>query len=147
MSTFIRPPLDFTVVREDWNRYDLSDNSILKVKIILKKIKKENANMGIDLQPITVVLTNERGTPDTRVYSPQELQASIIQNEVRFVTVSQDWNEYVVDDGTRIKIQPMIMKVSKTSKFDAHGEPTYLVDTQATVQIQPPRSQLPSGNP
>jgi hypothetical protein len=28
----VKPPLDFTVVREHWNRYDLADNSILKVK-------------------------------------------------------------------------------------------------------------------
>jgi len=147
MSTFIRPPLDFTVVREDWSRYDLSDNTILKVKIVLKMIKKRSAGLDIDLQPITVVLTNEQGTPDTRMYSPQELKAAIIQNEIRFVTVSQDWNEYVVDDGTRIRIQPMILRVSKTTKFDNHGIPTYMVDTQATVQVQPTRSELPSGNP
>jgi hypothetical protein len=103
--------------------------------------------LDIDLQPITVVLTNEQGDPNTKTYSTQELKAAIIQNEVRFVMISQDWNEYVVDDGTRIRIQPIILRVAKTSKFDGRGMPTYMVDTQATVQIQPRHSQLPSGNP
>lgn len=144
--TFVRPPLDFTVVREDWSRYDLADNAILKVKIVLKKVRKtqqgQQASYSIDLQPISVVLTNEHGTPDTSVHSPQELKASITQDDIRFTTVSQDWNEYVVDDGTRIKIQPIVMRVSKTSKFDKFGDPIYLIDTQGTVQIQPPRTQL-----
>jgi hypothetical protein len=138
MSTFVRPPTDFTVVREDWCRYDLANNSILKVKIILTKVFRVQGTYSADFQHVVVVLTNERGTPDTHIYSASELQSSIVQDDIRFTTISQDWNEYVTDDGTRIKIQPMIMKVSKTSKFDARGEPQYWVEVQGTVQAKPP---------
>jgi len=41
MDSFLRPPLDFTVSREDWCGYDLSDDSILKIKLIATKIRKK----------------------------------------------------------------------------------------------------------
>lgn len=134
------PPLDFTVVREEWNRYDLSDNTILKVKFILTKVFKQGNNYSGDFRPIIVLLSNERGQPSTRQYTPQEMQSAIIQDDVRHTAVQQDWNEYILDDGTKIKVQPFIMRIAKTSLFDARGEPIYYTDIQATVNIRQPNT-------
>lgn len=131
------PPLDFTVVREDWNRYDLADNSILKVKVILTKIHRNGTQYSVDFNHLFVVLTNERGEVDMTVYSSQQLLDSITQ-DIRYTTTAQDWNEYVVDDGTRVRIQPMVTRVARTSRFDRHGEPIYWVETQGNVRIQRP---------
>ena len=139
MDSFLRSPLDFTVSREDWCRYDLSDNSILKVKLIATKIRKKNSDYNIDAQNIIVVLSNERGQPDSKVYTPIELQRSIT-HDVRYTIITQDWNEYIVDDGANIKVQPMVTKVSKTSKFDLHGDPVYLVNVQGNVVVERPKS-------
>ena len=38
MADLVRPPLDFVVTREDWCRYDLLDNAILKVKVVLTSL-------------------------------------------------------------------------------------------------------------
>lgn len=138
MSTFVKPPLDFIVVKENWGRYDLSDGAILKVKIILTRIHKNGNTYSTDFHPINLVLSNELGQPDSKRYTPAELQAAVIQDDMGFNTISQDWNEYVADDGTRVKIQPVIMKIAKTSKFNNRGERVYLVDIQATIQIKPP---------
>ena len=62
MDSFLRPPLDFTVSREDWSRYDLVDSSILKIKLVATKIRKKNSDYKIDVQNIIVVLSNERGS-------------------------------------------------------------------------------------
>jgi hypothetical protein len=139
MDSYLRSPLDFTVSREDWCRYNLSDNSILKVKLIATKIRKKNTDYNIDAQNIIVVLSNERGQPDSKVYTPIELQRSIT-HDVRYTIITQDWNEYVVDDGANIKVQPMVTKVSKTSKFDLHGDPVYLVNVQGNVVVERPKS-------
>jgi len=154
MSTFLQPPLDFEVVREIWNKYELlGDNSILKVKVVLTRVRKGNVpqqeeaqssagqRYSVDFQQINVVLTGERGQPDTRKYTPQELQASIIKDDIRFRTVEQDWNEYVADDNTRIKIQPVIMKVAKSSKFDGKGDPIYSIELSLNLQVKPPTTQ------
>ena len=137
MDSFLRPPLDFTVSREDWCRYDLSDGSILKVKLIATKIRKKNSTYNVDVQNIIVVLSNERDQPDSKAYSPLELQQSIT-HDLRYTIIIQDWNEYVVDDGANIKVQPIVTKVAKTSKFDLHGDPIYLVNVQGNVVIEPP---------
>jgi hypothetical protein len=64
MDSFLRPPLDFTVLKEEWSRYDLSDSSILKIKLVVTKIRKKNSDYNLDVQNIIVVLSNERDQPD-----------------------------------------------------------------------------------
>jgi hypothetical protein len=86
-----------------------------------------------------VVLSNERGPPDQNQHSPAETQAAII-NDVRYSTVTQDWNEYIVDDGARVRIQPMIMRVAKTSLYDSRGIPVYWVDMEASINVVPPQT-------
>jgi hypothetical protein len=139
MTDLVRPPLDFMVTREDWCRYDLSDNAILKVKVVLTRVFKHQGQLYSDFQPIYVILTNERGTPDSNIKSLQELQSSIVTG-VPFTTITQDWNEYVVDDGTTIRIQPIVTKVVKTSKFDSKGFPIYLCDIQGNMNTDPTAS-------
>ena len=139
--TFEKPPIDFIVRREDWSRYDLKDGAILKVKIILTRIHKKEKQVSTDILITQVVLTNESGTPDSTPYTQEQLR-TFIQREIGFTTTSQDWNEYVADDGTRIKIQPMVSRIDKTSKFNNKGEPIYLTNIQGNIQITPPPHPL-----
>ena len=136
MTDLVRSPLDFIVTREDWCIYDLSDNAILKVKVVLTRVFKQQGQLYSDFQPIYVILTNERGTPDSSIKSLQDLQSSIVR-DVHFTTITSDWNEYVVDDGTTIRIQPIVTKVVKTSKFDPKGFPIYLCDIQGNMSTEP----------
>ena len=139
MTSFTRPPLDFIVTREDWCRYDLSDNSILKVKVVLTKVYKNQGQLMCEIHPIHVILTNEQGDSDPRAYSAEELKASI-KGDIRFTTVIEDWNEYVVDDGTTIKIRPLVLKIAKTSKFDSKGFPKYICEIRGNMKMEPPAS-------
>jgi hypothetical protein len=66
------------------------------------------------------------------------LQQSITNDDIRFTTVSQDWNEYVDDNSTSIRIQLIVMIVAKTSKYDAKGFAVYLVEMQGAVRVRPP---------
>ncbi len=145
----LSPPLDFTVTREVWNAYELIDHSILKVKIVLTRVSKvqteetdepPSTKYDFDFQFIHVVLTRERGQPDVRTYSPEEFQTSILRLDIRYVTQSQEWNEYVVDDGARIRVQPAVLRVDKTNKFDVKGYPIYLVQVNAMVDVRPPNA-------
>ena len=40
----------------------------------------------------------------------------------------EDWNEYVVDEGTTIKIRPLVLKIAKTSKFDSKEFRIYICE-------------------
>jgi|ERR1700730_4136895 hypothetical protein len=143
--TFVAPPLDFDVVREVWNRYELADNAILKSRVILTEVIKttltNQASYSFDFHPVNVVLTRERGTPDNHSYSPQELQQAITREDVRYTTQSEEWNEYVSDDGARIRVKATVVRVSKTSRFNAKGEPIYFVESSTMVSVKPPAGQ------
>ncbi|MGD0328833.1 MAG: hypothetical protein ABSB40_00130 [Nitrososphaeria archaeon] len=151
MSVFIAPPLDFEQIREQWNKYELADGTFLKVKIVLTRVTRSAAQAGVntpspisaDFQHISIILTNERGQPDTTVRTPQDIASHIVRDNIRFRTVEQDWSEYLTDDNVRILIQPLVMRVAKTSLFNNKGEPIYHVEIQATVQIQPPDTSSP----
>lgn len=139
MTSFARHPLDFVVVREDWCRYDLSDDSILKVKVVLTKVYKNQGQPMCEIHPIHVILTNEKGDPDPIKYSTEDLKASI-NKDIKFTTVIEDCNEYVVDDGTTIKIRPLVSKIAKTSKFDSKGFPRYICEIRGNMKMESPTS-------
>ena len=90
-----------------------------------------------EIHPIYVILTNEIGVPDSKTYSVEDLRSAIIL-DIGFTTIIQDWNEYEVDDGTTIKIQPLVLKITKTSKFDSKGFPKYICDIQGNMKMDPP---------
>ncbi|MGH9976620.1 MAG: hypothetical protein ACRD8Z_12420 [Nitrososphaeraceae archaeon] len=62
---------------------------------------------SVDFQQVSVASTNELGPPDSHIYSPADLRASVIEYDIHFTNISQDWNEYP-DEGTRIRIQPIV---------------------------------------
>jgi hypothetical protein len=139
MTSFARTPLDFLVVREDWCRYNLSDDSVLKVKIVLTKVYKNQGQLMCEILPIHVILTNEKGESDPKLYSMEELKASV-NKDIGIAAVIEDWNEYVVDEGTNIKIRPIVSKIAKTSKFDSNGFPRYICQIQGNMKMEPPTS-------
>lgn len=145
MSSDDGKPIDFDVVREPWQKYELNDTSTLKVKYVLtrlwKKIQDNKPSYRIDGQTHTVMLIPPelRGPIDTRTYSKEELESSIVQDEVRYNTISEEWYEYIVDDGTRIRLKMTVTRIAKTSKFDRQGEPVYLVDNNVLLQVRPPK--------
>lgn len=138
--------IDFDVVKEPWNKYELNDGTIIKTRIVLKKLVKEmldkkQGKFGIDAQPVTVVLTSseQNGPPDPKPHPPEELRQSIEKDDLRYTTLAEEWNEYIVDDGSRVRIKSTVMQISKTTKFDRNGDPIYLVDTNNLVEVKLPK--------
>lgn len=140
--------IDFDIIKEPWNKYELGDGSILKTRCILTKIHKrikigENtAGYGIDSQNMIVIYNvspNLKGEPSTQAYGPKELETSIVQDDIRYTTISEEWNEYVAEDSTRIRLKTTVTKVSRTNRYDKNGDPRYLVKTSILPQIKPHR--------
>ena len=94
----------------------------------------------LEIHPIHIILTNEKGNPDSKAYSADELKAPI-NGDIRFTTVIEQWNEYVVDDGTTIKIRPLVLKIAKTSKFDSKGFPKYICEIRGDMKMESPHHE------
>lgn len=149
-------PIEFVVEKEVWNRYRLEDNAILKTKFVLinvfaekdfeekvERIKKAEKDVKVDfeLQSSNVVGVtvppNLIGEPSNQQYSLQELEASVVKDEIDFETITESWNIYKLEGGIILKVRNSPIRVRRTNKFDSRGIPIYLVDFVADVKFVP----------
>jgi hypothetical protein len=91
------------------------------------------------MQPINIIMSDEKGQPDPKGYSIQELQAAIVKDDMRYDIISEEWNEYVIDDGSRLRIKSTVTRVAKTSLFDNTGTPQYYIKFNNIAQVKKPR--------
>lgn len=147
--------LDFEIYREPWNKYSLKDGSSIKARIILHKVllketlrpdgTVEKKGYGVEAQTLNVpynVPDTLKGAPSDQTRTPAELEAAIVQDDIPYDTIAQEWNEYIVEDGTKIKLQLTMVKVARTSFFDKYGNPIYLVQNGTIPTISPKKPQL-----
>lgn len=149
--------IDFKVENEEWNKYELEDHTILRVKFVLtgamvdktmEEIKKEARKSGKKLKiGFTIGSQNVfgvesptrlRGRPDSRRYSPEELRASIVKPKLGFVTTRETWNSYLLENGMSIKAKISPTFINRTSKFDIRGIPIYTLDFTIDVLLNLP---------
>lgn len=140
--------LDFEILREPWNKYSLKDGAYLKSRFILLKIKKrlvpatvteKKTEYGFEGQNLTVAYSipaELKGPPSDVQYSPQQLSESK-KDDIAYDTLGEEWNEYVLEDGTALKIKNTVVAISRTDKVDKNGDPVYFVTSSQILGIKP----------
>lgn len=125
------------------------DGSNLKLRYLLQKVKRtvtENkVSYGLKSQILVEaynVPANLRGPKAKQPVPPNELKTAKKQ-EVAFSTLFEEWCEYMVEDGTRIRAKCSLLEVHRTDKANIEGEPVYLTHQSTTVNIKPPKSLVP----
>ena len=138
-------PIDFDIVKEPWNKYSLKDGSTLKTRFILKKVfvkrlSELKAHFGFDGQNLSVITCADdlKGESDKKAYSPIEIKKAI-DKEIRYDTVLEEWNEYLIDDGTQIRLKTTVTNVNRSTLYDNTGDRIYLVDTNVIMNIKRPK--------
>lgn len=58
--------------------------------------------------------------------------------EVDFRALKEDWNEYQTADGSKIKMKTVVTNIARTEKFDADGNPVYVVKHTAVMAVSAP---------
>lgn len=136
--------VDFEVIDEPWNKYELSDQSILKTRYILKTVHRSIVNGKNNYRgdgiPLTIILVPPKlkGRSDPKKYSPKELQANIDKEDMKFRIIHEEWNEYLLDDCITIRMKSTMTNISRTKKRDHNGDPIYNVDSNVLVQVKEP---------
>jgi hypothetical protein len=142
---------DFQIQKEDWNVYKLSDGTTLKLRQILIKMSKptvvQPGQPNFQVEPSTLLMatlspTKLKGAPDSGQYTPEELSTFVAEGNMKFKTIRAIVNEYLTTSGIKILLQLAQITVGRTSKFDANGDPRYLVNAQISIQIVPPAKNL-----
>lgn len=140
--------IEFEIIKENWNEYELSDGAILKTKLVLGKVlcppgATLETTVAFNFQTqnmiIAYVPTKMKGTPIGRHLTPEEIRDSIVE-DLDFEPKKEVWNEYKLPNNINIKLKLMLTRVAKTDKFAPDGAPIYATSTQVV-----PRIKLPKG--
>lgn len=135
--------LDFEIIKEPWNKYQIADNSVLKVRTILTKVErrmKDNKPYFKTKDRALIVINADpslKGEPDPKDYTNQEIKEAVAKKDMRYDTISQEFNEYILDDGTKIKIYTNVTNIDRSSLFNIEGDPIYNVSSTNQVEIRP----------
>jgi hypothetical protein len=144
--------IPFETVREGWSIYKAKEpkgSATIKLKVVVLKLFLEQLDEAGNAQFAAgsrVILTatvppNMKGPPSTKPITAKEVADSIVEPDIPFETIREDWNEYKVD-GAVVSIKPIATIISKTSLFDANGDPVYNVQNQPIIKgIVPPESR------
>jgi hypothetical protein len=76
------------------------------------------------------------GEPGAKEYIGEELETSIIEEDIEFSPIEESWTEYNLEDGRTLFLKLVLTMASRTNKFDDHGEPIYLTQTQLLTKIK-----------
>src|SRR5919112_5776335 len=149
--------LDFKVIKEFWDIYQLDDGTRLKNRVILTGVKKlindskriidNTSNKGdeyeFDFQSIqSFIFSNKsKGNPHTKAYTKQELELSY-KIETPFNTISEKWNEYTInDDETKLKLKSTVTQIQKSNIVLQNGDPIYNVRIKILSKIIRPKTK------
>lgn len=59
--------------------------------------------------------------------------------EVSVNQVSERWNEYFIDDGSVLKLKPVVTKVYRIdNEYDAEGNPVYFAQSTNVLTVSAP---------
>ncbi|MDK2795241.1 MAG: hypothetical protein PWQ22_474 [Archaeoglobaceae archaeon] len=136
--------LDFKTIREEWMHLHLDDGTVIRFKSVLTRVfdTGQRDPLGeviyrIDSQNVVVARAPDelKGPPSEFVPPIQEIAKKKKPTAVKIrAIVGDEWNEYELEDGSRIKIRTIITKVLRLDGyFDAYGNPIYVIQSQMVV--------------
>jgi hypothetical protein len=64
-----------------------------------------------------------------------------------FQAGGEHWNEYLVDDGTVVKIKLVVTEILRVDgEYDAKGDPLYLIQSQNITNVSAPENLRKDGS-
>lgn len=134
--------VDFVVLSEDYSRYLVSDGTIIKAKVVVRKIffnpqktpEGYPAGVGVDTMNAiaAIVPAAQRRKPSTEQFNPQVDKGT----EIKFEEQEVKTQEYMTTNGFRITIRPVVTKIFKYQKVNNYGEPIYNLVIQSITNIE-----------
>jgi hypothetical protein len=124
--------LDFIVLEENWNEYELEDNSRLKARTVLRKIYGDPANPQIrlfDFNPIILAIYSPLSNRGERNNEPQPHEYNTLPSyEVRIQSNDEKWNRYrILKTGQEVRTKLSATEIRRiTDRFTTDGLPFYM---------------------
>jgi len=133
--------LDFKVIKEYWDSYLLSDGTKLKSRVVLTGVRKSNKDPSkeyeFNFQSIQSFIFSDKSTgpPHKKLYTKEDMESSYNKN-ITFSTASEKWNDYLLDDDTRVRLKNTIAGVTKSENYLQNGDPIYNVKIRVLSKVK-----------
>jgi hypothetical protein len=145
--------IEFKIIKEVWNEYELKDGTKIKGRMFLTRISENKNIPKPDLKPGQQVVDyrfafvkhfetfapkEQLGNPTLPLPQVNQLTPDMMQ-EVEPLTHSEPWNIYeIVKNGTIIKAKLVVSDFYKViNKFDALGNPYYAMKNGPVFDVKP----------
>ena len=98
----------------------------------LRKVMDEDLSVGERTYRLVVLVPDEVAelkirTPDGRVVTGRKLN---------FRVVREEWNEYELEDGTKLYVKLVLADVVRRNELNPFGEPVYQISSQNVVRVE-----------
>jgi hypothetical protein len=120
--------------------YKLKDGTIISAWIVPNyMIKDPNGVGGNTGNVILAFIPPELRKPESYMpFTPADIQKNIIEEDVEFETLLEEFSVYKLSDGTKLSIKSIVSQISKTSLFTQAGEPVYNVNVAPAIKVKKP---------
>ena len=128
--------VDFKTGKEDWNKYQLEDGTILKLKIILMRIVEETdsgGNKGYSFGWSNVISATPQKEFVGKIQTPVE--------DMKFEKIHEEPNEYELASGEKLTLIPHITMISRANTLDQRGEPVYTIQMVPALKLKEIRKE------
>lgn len=142
MSSIGLQEVDFCVIKEDYSRFVLDDETVIKAKVVIRKIfvSPINTPEGYPTQTAfdgTNVVVARVPMSLRRTPSKEPLNLQVDKGEeIRHLKEDIHEQEYITDNHFRITVRPVLTKVFRYDKYDIFGDPVYNVSLQQITNIE-----------
>lgn len=140
--------IDFDVISENWYIYELEDKTIIRFKTVLTAIydavpaESETAVDGLRKAFFNMRLLSSVFSPKDirekkgKVWSILELEKNIAHRNLMFRQLKDAGFAEYETAKSKLQIKTILKQVDKTSKFDALGNPAYIIRTENEVFVE-----------
>jgi hypothetical protein len=80
------------------------------------------------------------GSPMIRITMPDGTVKETTAEDINFKATEEPWSTYQFEDGTKLRVRPVVMKVQRTAEFDNEGKPIYRLAIGTIVFTDSPES-------
>ena len=120
--------------------YKLNDGTIIRVIIILNyllPLPSKHDEYDVNTTNIVSSFTSmEKRRPNSFIpFSIEELKAGIIDEDVEFEVLRENFSVYDLSNGIILSIKPVLGQVKKTKFYSLQGEPIYITNVSPYSQI------------
>lgn len=131
--------LEFETLEENWNEYELPNQTKARGKFVAMRIIKDRRNpdpnvLGISGQNLFVVTApvEQRGPPNP--LTPEEIQRTDYPR-INPITANEKWNRYRINKtGAILKVKLVLNEVYRVQgKYDNDGMPSYIFNSTQLI--------------